>query len=76
MISISRMIAVPVVAALWGGLAVVGVKTAAARGRHRRQLNPLAKRAAGRAAVLDFSDSHARGWRNRPRRVIGRFTKA
>jgi len=75
MSSLSRTVAVALVTALWGGLAVAGVKVAATRGRRRRQVNPLARRPAGGASMLAFSSSHALGWRNRTRRLSNHLAK-
>ncbi|MHB8283175.1 MAG: hypothetical protein ACYDD1_00695 [Caulobacteraceae bacterium] len=75
MISISKTVAVAVVTALWGGLVVTGVKVAATRDRRRRQVNPLAKQPTGGASMLGFSSSHARGWRNRTRRLSNHFAR-
>jgi hypothetical protein len=72
---LSKTVTVALVTALWGGLVVAGVKVAAARGRRRRQVNPLARRAAGGASMLAFPSSHARGWRNRARRLSNHFAK-
>ncbi len=75
MTSLSRTVAIAIVTALWGGLVVAGVKVAAARGRRRRQVSPLARRPAGGASMLYFPISHARGWRNRTRRLSNHLTR-